>query len=109
MLVNTTPLLEKFIRAKNASNAGLFVSCFTEDAVVQDDGQEMRGHEAIGAWFEGASRRYKLTLTPIEITEDGGETVLRASVAGDFDGSPVEFTYRLTVEHGKFSALNILT
>jgi uncharacterized protein (TIGR02246 family) len=107
MTPDLSPLLQKFIQAKNTNDARMFVACFTDDAMVTDDGREFEGREAIGAWAEETNKRYKLTLTPTDVSEDGDETVLTALASGDFDGSPAELQYHMRLEGGKIASMNV--
>lgn len=74
-----------------------FAAAFAEDAEVLDEKQTHRGPEAIRAWWQAAKAKYHHSATPLELSEIGGKTVVRAKVSGDFPGSPVvlRFTFGL--------------
>lgn len=97
--------LAEFIRAKNAHDSAALTACFAPDAVVYDDGAEMRGRPAIKEWSEGVNKAYSLTMEPTGLTEAEDETVLTALVSGNFDGSPLEFEYRFKIKAGSITAL----
>lgn len=39
MSIKLPPIIEAFLKAKNDSDSMAFVSCFAEDAIVQDEGR----------------------------------------------------------------------
>ena len=80
-----------------AEDGAAFAAAFAQDAEVLDEGQTHRGPEEIRAWWQAAKAKYHHTATPLELTEIGGKTVVRARVSGDFPGSPVvlRFTFGL--------------
>jgi hypothetical protein len=70
------------------------VACFAADAVVQDEGRDHVGTDEIRSWTQETSSKYRVTVEPLESRIDGGRTVVVANVAGTFDGSPLDLTYR---------------
>lgn len=102
-----SPLLEGFVTACNTYDANACLACFTGDAVVHDENHTHRGASEIRAWFEDVSRKYRITMTPLDVTAVGGEAILTASIDGTFDGSPIELRYRFTFTNDKISALSI--
>ena len=62
------PLVKDFVKAKNSRDSSAVVACFAEDAVVQDEGREMRGLSAIKEWSDKirASRDFNMISRPPE-------------------------------------------
>ncbi|MBY0568706.1 MAG: nuclear transport factor 2 family protein [Hyphomonadaceae bacterium] len=83
-----------YFAAKNAHDIDAMLAPFAEDAHVRDEGRDYNGHAAIRAWMEETTRKYRVTVTPEEITTDGARLTIRALVSGDFPGSPAYLTYR---------------
>jgi len=81
--------------------------CFTEDAVVHDENEDHIGVEAILAWRKEAKSKYQYTVEPIEAKLDGQMFKLKALVAGNFPGSPVDLDYSFTLDGGRIAALEI--
>ena len=50
-----------FVKAKNEHDSGALTACFAPDAVVYDDGAEMRGSQAIREWADEVNRKYQLS------------------------------------------------
>ncbi len=49
------------IAGSNAHDAGTCAACFTDDAVVRDEGRDRRGIAAIREWKAEASKQYRPT------------------------------------------------
>jgi hypothetical protein len=62
---------------------------------------------AIKEWKAHTKKRYNHTVTPLDVTERDGKTVLKARLAGDFPGSPVTLEFSFVVEDGKIASLEI--
>ncbi len=74
-----------FTRAINEHDAEAFLALFTGNAVVTDEGHEYRGIAAIKKWNDEKNIGAKVTLSPAEITDREGGTILTAEVDGNFD------------------------
>ena len=86
------PLIAALNRAQNEQNAEAVAACFTDDAVVHDEPEEvvLKGRAAIKEWAAGIAQT-KLAFDPVELRLVGDETVLTCRVSGDFPGSPISF------------------
>jgi ketosteroid isomerase-like protein len=107
MTLTLPPILAAMIRAHNARDTEAFIGCFTEDAIVRDEGRVYFGPAAIRSWFENVSRRYGAVFHLTDITLVDGEPVLAGTVTGNFDGSPIALRYHTALEEGKIVALKI--
>ncbi len=96
-----------YYAAKNAHDIDAMLAPFAEDAQVRDEGEDHRGGPAIRAWMEHTTRKYKVTSTPEEATQDGDGLVVRALVAGNFPGSPAHLTYRFVIVGDRIARLEI--
>lgn len=109
MPLTLTPLLESFVTSMNAHDSTAFVALFALDAVVEDEGHQHRGSNAIKTWIEAAWKKYQPTLEARNVIEQDGETILTGLVSGTFDGSPVELNHRLIISNGGIAFLKITT
>lgn len=100
--------IQKYFDAKG-KDAGAAVECFTADAVVFDDGEdlELRGADEIRNWLLRTSDQYKLTSEVRSAEERDGRHVVTVVVTGDFPGSPYEFAYRFLLDDNKIKELAI--
>jgi len=101
--------ISDFVQAVNHHNADAFLSAFTEDAIITDEGNEYQGIPAIKEWNAEKNIGADITLRPIEITERNGKAILTAEVDGNFDktGLPDPFLMDLcfTIDKNLITAL----
>ena len=82
--------------------------CFTEDAVVKDEGHTHKGRAAIKVWKTDAAAKYEYTSQPFASEEKDGKTVVTSHLVGNFPGSPVDLRYFFKLEGDKIAALEII-
>ena len=82
--------------------------CFTENAVVEDEGHTHKGRAAIKDWKTDASAKYEYTSEPIACEEKDGKTVVTSHLVGNFPGSPVDLRFFFKVEGDKIASLEII-
>ena len=82
--------------------------CFTEAAVVKDEGRTHRGRAAIQNWKEEASARYQYTCEPFACEQRDGTVVVTSRLTGTFPGSPVNLRFFFALQGDKIASLEIL-
>ena len=82
--------------------------CFTENAVVKDEGHTHKGRAAIKEWKTDASATYEYTCEPFACEEKDGKTVVTGHLVGNFPGSPVDLRYFFKLEGDKIASLEII-
>jgi hypothetical protein len=103
------PILDRYFKAENAGDVEALAACFEPDGTVVDEGRSFLGAEAIAAWMREARAKYHhLHVEPLEMDEHtGGPIVVRGSVSGDFDGSPVVLAHAFQLRGGRICRLEI--
>lgn len=81
--------------------------CFTDDAVVKDEGHTHRGPAAIQQWKADNSKKYTYTSEPMASGQKDGKTVVTSRVTGNFPGSPIDLRYAFGLEGDKIAFLEI--
>ncbi|AKF03971.1 nuclear transport factor 2 family protein [Sandaracinus amylolyticus] len=81
--------------------------CFTEDAVVLDEGRQHRGRAAIAAWSADSVANYRFTTEPLGSETAAERTTVTALVRGSFPGSPIQLRYRFAVRGELITRLEI--
>jgi hypothetical protein len=81
--------------------------CFTNQAVVRDEGQTHAGLDAIRAWKTAAAAKYSYTSEPFAVEHKGGRYVVTSRLTGNFPGSPLDLRFAFRLERGKIAALEI--
>ena len=82
--------------------------CFTENAVVKDEGHTHKGRAAIKEWKVDVSTKYEYTCEPLAYEEMDGKTVVTSHLVGNFPGSPVDLRYFFKLEGDKIASLEII-
>ncbi|WBH16841.1 nuclear transport factor 2 family protein [Sphingomonas radiodurans] len=100
--------IARYFAADQVSDAAAVASCFTDDAVVKDEGNAYVGKDAIRQWKAEASSTYNYTVEPFALVAEGDRTVVTSHVVGDFPGSPVDLRYFFGLNAGKIAALEII-
>ena len=81
--------------------------CFTNEAVVEDEGQTHSGPAAIKAWKTAASAKYSYTSAPFAVEHKDGRYIVTSRLTGNFPGSPVNLRFSFRLERGKIASLEI--
>jgi SnoaL-like domain len=100
------PIAAYFAADKRDSEA--IARCFTENAVVKDEGHTYTGLSAIKQWKADASGKYEYTSEPLASEERDGKTIVTSRLTGNFPGSPVNLRFFFKLEGGKIAALEII-
>ena len=82
--------------------------CFTEAAVVKDEGRTYRGRAAIRQWKEEVSTRYQYTCEPFACERGDGVVVVTSRLTGTFPGSPVDLRFFFVLEGDTIALLEII-
>jgi N-acetylglutamate synthase-like GNAT family acetyltransferase len=90
------------------SNAKAVSQCFTENAVVKDEGHTHKGRAAIKAWKTYASAKYQYTCEPLACEEKDGKTVVTSHLVGNFPGSPVDLRYFFKLRGNRIASSEII-
>src|ERR1700756_277273 len=96
-----------YFAAEKAGDAGALARCFTDDGVVRDEGGTFTGTSAIERWNADARAKYHHTVVPLSVTDDDGAIVVRARVAGDFPGSPLDLRHIFRLDGDQIASLEI--
>ena len=93
-----------------ADKAGAEVvsQCFTENAVVKDEGHTYNGRAAIKKWKADAAAKYQYMSEPFSCDQKEGMTVVSSRLTGNFPGSPVDLRFFFRIEGDKIASLEII-
>src|SRR5882757_1986637 len=101
-----TPI-EHYVQIANSGTPEAAPECFAPDSTVYDEGQTYEGVAAIKNWIAATKKKYGHTIAPLELAEHGGQSVLKARLAGSFPGSPITVNFNFVLAAGKIRALEI--
>lgn len=62
MTTSLPPFISRYFTAAEHDDVDALVGCFTDDAVVTDEGRTWHGHAEIRRWRENVATAYEYTL-----------------------------------------------
>lgn len=104
--MNLPKVVTDLIKTQNNFDSIAYANCFTETAVVFDEGKTHNGRKEIEKWIDEANKKYQATMKPLEYSET--EHTLKTEVSGNFPGSPITMTYYFEFREGLIQSLKIV-
>ena len=103
--MNLPNVIADLVKAQNNFDSLAYSNCFSETAVVFDEGKTHNGKIEIQQWIKKANEEYQTTMKPLEYSAT--EEMLKAEVSGRFPGSPIVLSYHLKLKDGLIQSLKI--
>lgn len=103
--MNLPKVVTELIKTQNNFDSVAYAACFTETAVVFDEGKTHNGRKEIENWIDKANREYQATMKPLDYNET--ENILSAETSGNFPGSPIVLNYHLQITDELIQSLKI--
>ncbi|HEY4281600.1 MAG TPA: nuclear transport factor 2 family protein [Chthoniobacterales bacterium] len=100
-------IIQKYIDSSNAHDVKAIIACFSDDAVVHDEGETLRGKKEVKDWIVKTIEKYKFQFKPLGVTEDTTDVVVAVEVSGTFPGSPITLDYRFTIANDKILSFSV--
>ncbi|MNK01090.1 hypothetical protein D3C87_188830 [compost metagenome] len=100
-------VVERFIETQHIFDSKAFAECFTESAIVHDEGKTHNGKEEIQQWIKHSMEAYKSALEPLNYQQSGSKSVLTANVSGMFPGSPIVLKFHFDINNGQIQHLKV--
>ncbi|MGQ2985456.1 nuclear transport factor 2 family protein [Flavobacterium sp.] len=97
--MNLPKVISDLVAAQNNFDSAAYANCFSETAVVEDEGKTHNGRKEIEHWIADSNERYKATIKPVSYEENGTKSILKAETSGNFPGSPIVLSYHLEITH----------
>jgi len=94
--------------AADEGGAETLSQCFTEDAVVKDEGHSYNGRAAIKEWKARASEKYQYTSEPLALDQADRKAIVTSRLTGNFPGSPVNLRFFFELDGEKIKSLEII-
>jgi ketosteroid isomerase-like protein len=77
MAIKLPHVIQSYVDSSNEHDARSILSCFSDDAVVHDEGETLRGKRAIEGWITTTIEKYKFHFKPLSINDDPVESPTR--------------------------------
>lgn len=103
--MNLPKVITELIKAQNSFDSQAYANCFSESAVVFDEGKKHHGKEEIQKWISKANHDYQATMQPLEYSDQ--DEILQAEISGNFPGSPIVLFYHLKLKNALIESLKI--
>lgn len=104
--MNLPKVIAELVKTQNNFDSVAYAKCFTETAVVFDEGKTHNGRKEIEKWIDKANKDYQATMKPLEYSET--ENTLKTEVSGNFPGSPIMMTYHYELKDDLIQSLKIV-
>jgi hypothetical protein len=105
--MNIPEVVSDLVVAQNNFDSVAYANCFSETAVVFDEGKTHNGRKEIEHWIADANKKYRATMKLVSFEERETESLLKAEVSGNFDGSPIVMRYHLEIADELIQSLKI--
>ena len=107
MTIKLPHIIQRYVDSSNRHDVQSILSCFSDDALIHDEGKTLHGKKAIEDWIAETIAKYKFQFKPLSVKEEEPAIVVAIEVSGTFDGSPVTLDYHFTIERDKIVSLII--
>src|SRR5260221_4566071 len=107
MALNLPKPVAAYFEADRGDSEGV-AQCFTESALVKDEGHTYQGRAAIKQWKTDASAKYQYTCELLACESKAGKTVVTCRLTGNFPGSPVNLRFFFDLESDQIASLEII-
>jgi ketosteroid isomerase-like protein len=105
--MNLPKVISDLVNAQNNFDSIAYANCFSENAVVFDEGKTHNGRLDIQQWIDESNEKYKSVMKPLEYTENGTSGVLSAECSGTFPGSPITLKFHFEIIDGQIQHLKV--
>ena len=105
--MNLPKVVADLVVAQNNFDSAAYAQCFSETAVVFDEGKTHKGRKQIEQWIADANERYKASIKPVSFEKRETKSILKAEASGNFDGSPIVMSYHLEIVNELIQTLKI--
>ena len=105
--MNLPKVITDLVTAQNNFDSVAYANCFSETAVVFDEGRTHNGRKEVEQWIADANEQYKAVMKPVSFEEKETESLLKAEASGKFGGSPIVLSYHLEIAGELIQSLRI--
>lgn len=105
--MNLRKVVSNLIEAQNIHNSLAYAECFSDTAVVFDEGKTHNGKVEIQKWIEKSNREYQSVMKALNYEETDAKGLLTAEVSGNFPGSPAILQFHFVLKDELIESLRI--
>jgi hypothetical protein len=100
-------LIARYVATQNNYDSEGYTECFTDQAIVNDEGKTHTGKAEIRQWIEESNKKYRSKMKPLNYAESGPNGTLTAEVSGTFPGSPIVLQFHLGLKDDLIDSLKV--
>ena len=100
--------VETYFQAVNSYDSSLFYNCFTENAILYDEGSIFRGIPTIEAHIIKATNALSVKSVIDKVAEKDGKIIVTATLTGNFPGSPIALDHYFSLKDTMIDELKIV-
>lgn len=100
-------VISALVKAQNEFDSTAYANCFTDTAIVHDEGKVHTGRTDIQKWIAESNEKYRSVMKPLDYQQNGAFGVLSAEVSGTFPGSPLILKFNFKVIDGLIQSLSV--
>jgi uncharacterized protein (TIGR02246 family) len=101
-------VITTYLTAHQARDLTPALACYTDDAVVTDEGRTHRGKREIRDWLARGASQYTYTTTLVAAHHVDDEHYVAVNhLEGDFPGGVVDLRFRFTLDGDRIAELVI--
>lgn len=101
-------VIQDLIKAQDDFDSIAYAKCFSDDAIVFDEGNTYKGKQEIETWISSANEKYHTVMKPLEFSETKHESILTVELSGSFPGSPIVVKYHFEIHDNKITSLKVV-
>ncbi|PZR19799.1 MAG: hypothetical protein DI539_12860 [Flavobacterium psychrophilum] len=106
--MNIPKVITNLVNAQNSFDSITYANCFSDDAVVFDEGKTHNGKKEIQQWIDEANKKYMTVMNPLDYNENGTSGILSAECSGTFPGSPIVLKFHFDIVDGLIQHLKVM-
>jgi ketosteroid isomerase-like protein len=100
--------ISRYLDVAADGDTATVLGCFTDDAVVHDEGQTFHGSDEIKRWRETVTSRFTYTVTVLAVEKVSPDKwVVPVRLDGNFPGGTAHLRFRFTLRDSLISELTI--
>lgn len=108
MTLDLSKPIAAYFTADNNGDSEAVARCFTDDAVVKDEGHTYHGRAAIQQWKADASNKYQYTNEPFACEQQASKVVVTSRLTGNFPGNIADLRFFFELDGDTIASLEII-
>lgn len=105
--MNLPKVLSDLLEAQANFDSIAYANCFSETAVVFDEGKTHKGSIEIERWIAHSNETYKSMMKPLAYEQTGSVGILSSEVSGTFPGSPLILKFHFKIHDELIQSLKV--